>query len=198
MTFADLVKECLLITKRPDLTDRIRGAVKAATQKIHHSDFYYKDLYEVPIEFDEALYIQNFVPSSVIPQFRKAKYLRIWEGGLDGTATSFLEPIQIEGAIDSYGYTKTNVFYMAGQNLQVRTTTPLKRILFGCYLHPIVTEEGFNSWIAREYPFAIVYEACRSVFRSISLNEQANEYAGLFAEILQEIRMSSIDDIPVT
>lgn len=199
MNFSELVSEVLLIVKRPDLQPRIESAVRAATLKMHQSDFFYPDLVEVPVQFTNADTLQNFLPTDIVPNFRKVKYIRMWQGDVDGSPGRFLTPIQIENSLDGYGYMKENVFYMAGQLLQLRATDPIKRVLFGCYVHPIVTPvASYKSWIADNYPYAIIYEAARTVFRSISYQEQANEYAGLTAEILREIQISSVDDIPVT
>ncbi|MNT03697.1 hypothetical protein D3C72_1382440 [compost metagenome] len=189
----------LVIVKRPDLTDRVESQVRASTLKMHHSDFYYRDLVEVSVEFSEELFIQNFIPTEVVPKFRKVKYIRIWRGNADGMPGQFLTPIQIENSNDAYGYIKENVFYMAGQMLQVRTSTALKRILFGAYVHPTITpDNAYTSWIADEYPFAIIYEAARAIFRSIGFQEQANEYAQLAGEVLGEIKLSCVDDVPLT
>lgn len=199
MTFAEMQAEVLSITRRPDLIPRIQSAIKAATLKVHHSDFFYKDLVEVPIEFTEIIPIQNFVPSEVLPTFRKVKYIRAWRGGIDGTPGPFLEHIQIENSIDSYNYIKDNVFYMAGTNLQIRSNPPVHRVLFGAYLHPTITPiEEYKSWVAEEYPYAIIYEASRTIFRSIGQAEQAAEYGNLAYEILAEVKISSIDDMPIT
>lgn len=199
MTFAEILAEVIGITKRPDLQDRTMSAIRAATLKMHQSDFFYKDLVEVPVQFTEAAYIQNFLPTDILPYFRKAKYIRFWQGDVDGQPGPFLTPIQVENSNDSYGYIKTDVFYMAGQLLQIRTCDPCYRVLFGAYVNPVIAPiESYSSWIANEYPYAIIYEAVRTIFRSIGFTEQANEYAGLAGEVLAEIKLSCIDDIPVT
>lgn len=200
MTYDELVEEVIKFTKRPDLRDRTEAAVRAATLKMHHSDFYYKDLIETAVQFTDAFYLQNFVPSEVIPNYRKAKYIRIWNGDAPtGGPGKFLENIQIENSVGGYQETKTDVFYMAGQNLQIRTCIPLKRILFGAYVHPVVSPvANYKSWIAEEYPYAIVYEAARSIFFSIALTQQSQQFAQLTAEVLREISMSSVDALPFT
>lgn len=200
MNFQQLLDEVILITKRPDLIERTRSAVRAATLKMHHSNFYYKDLVEFAVEFNDALYIQNFIPFEIIPAYRKAKYLRIWQGdALTGSSGKFLENINIENAVDAYGSSKVDVFYMAGQSLQIRTSCPVKRVLFGAYVHPTITPElSFKSWIAEEYPYAIIYEAARSVFFSIAATQQSQAYGQLTAEILSEMQMSSVDALPFT
>lgn len=199
MNFAELVAEVLVIVKRPDLQTRIEQSVRAATLKMHQSDFFYKDLYETAVQFERADVIQNFLPTEIYPNFRKVKYIRYWAGGIDGAPLQFLTPIQIENALDAYKQIKDNVYYMAGQLLQVRTCPAVERVLFGAYLHPIITPaESYKSWIADEYPYAIIYEAARAIFRSIGFQEQAGEYATLMSEVLTEIKLSSVDDVPLT
>lgn len=200
MNFSQLYDEVLLIVKRPDLSTRIESAIKAATLKMHHSDFFYKDLVEVPIIFSEVLPLQQFVPSEVLPLFRKAKYIRFWQGSAtQGRPGPFLEHIQIEDSLDGYKTMKENVFYMAGQQLQIRTCPAVEHVLFGAYMHPVLAPvASYNSWIAKEYPYAIIYEAARTIFRSIGFSEQANEFAQLAAEVLAEIKISSVDDMPIT
>jgi hypothetical protein len=199
MNFNELFAEVVLITKRPDLVDRTKQAIRAATLKIHHSDFYYRDLIEVPVQFTNPFILQSFIPTEVVPAFRKAKYVRLWNGGIEGDVGMFLTPIQIENSLDAYKNIKTNVFYMAGQNLQIRGCGPLDKVLFGCYVHPIVLPEAsYSSWIAVDKPYAIIYEAARAIFKGISFTEQANEYSQLVAEEVSELKMSYIDDVPIT
>jgi hypothetical protein len=201
MTFQELVAEVMLLTRRPDLVDRTESAVRAATLKAHHSDFYYKDIYEQSITFVTPAYVQNFLPTDIFPTFRKAKYLRIWEtdGSINGYPGKFLVPIQIENSLDAYKSIKTDVFYQAGQLLQVRLATASQYLLFGAYLHPTITPEGaFCSWIASEMPWAIIYEAARVIFKSIGMDQQTAEMTQLVGEQYSLLKMSYIDDLPVT
>ena|ERR1700752_540301 len=199
MTFNEIYDEVILITKRPDLAARTQQAIRAATLKAHQSDFYYKDVVEVSVQFTSVFFLQNFVPTEVVPNFRKAKYIRLWEGDVNGMFGKFLKPIQIENSQDAYGCTKSDVFYMAGQNLQIRGTAALDKVLFGCYVNPTVLPIGaYSSWIATEMPYVIIYEAARTIFKSISFTEQANEYSQLVGELFQELKLSYVDDVPIT
>lgn len=199
MTFDELVAEVISITKRPDLQTKIEANVRAATLKAHHSDFYYKDMFEIPVQFTNQFILQSFIPTDVAPLFRKVKYIRLWQGDIEGDVGKFFTPIQIENSVDQYGYIKTDVYYMAGQLLQLRGTQPLNKVLFGCYQHPVITPStAYNSWIANEMPYAIVYEAARVTFKSISFTEQANEYSALVNEQFAELRLSYVDDVPMT
>lgn len=199
MNFNELVAEVVTLTRRPDLEERISPAVRAATLKAHHSDFYYKDLYEQSVEFGQEYFIQNFLPTDIFPNFRQAKYIRFWHGDVDGYPGAFLDPIQIENSIDGYGCIKADVFYMAGQLLQIRTSAPIKRCLFGAYVHPVITPvNAYCSWIANEYPWAIIYEAARTIFKAIGKDSEAGEMSRLVGEEYQILRMSVVDSVPLT
>lgn len=200
MTFAELVAEVALLTRRPDLTDRINSAVRAATLKAHTLDFFYKDLFEQSFEFVTPAYVQNFLPTEIFPLFRKVKYLRIWIGDdVTGVPGEFLKLIQIENSLDAYNTIKTNVFYQAGQLLQCRGTCELDKLLFGAYCYPVITpESAYCSWIAKEMPWAIIYEATRTIFKSIGMDQQSAEMDRLAGEQFALLRMSFIDDAAIT
>ncbi|MNC13543.1 hypothetical protein D3C75_612940 [compost metagenome] len=128
-----------------------------------------------------------------------AKYIRLWMGDQSGDVGKFLTPIQIENSLDLYNQKKVDVFYMAGQLLQIRGACTLDKVLFGCYVNPVITPEAsYSSWIAVEQPYAIVYEAARQVFKSISFTEQANEYSNLVAEEFAELKLTYVDTVPLT
>ena len=58
-TFAELVADVKILTNRPDLDAEIKLAVKAATLKAHHTDFYPKDLYGVAIQWTPVGFLQS-------------------------------------------------------------------------------------------------------------------------------------------
>ena len=198
MDFTELTAEVVSITARPDLTTEIEAAVKAATLKAHSSDYYFNDLVEVAVQFDECRFIQTFDPSSIVPAYRQVKYMRIWNGdAAAGTYGKFLQHIQIAESLDPYGYNKADVFYMAGNFLQLRAKLGVEKILFGAYSHPVVTPvESYKSWIAVEYPYAIINEAARRVFMHIGYKDQAASMARLVAEDYRTLSVSNVDVVP--
>ena len=200
MNFDELCSEVATLTRRPDLINtRIPAAVKAAILKAHQSDFFYRDLREVSIEFTTPAYIQNFDPAALIPKYRKAKYIRQWNGDADGAGGLVYEAVQIEHLFDGYGDERVNVFYQAGKVLQIKSATPVDKILFGCYILPSLDSDDADfSWIATAFPYAIVYDAARVVFRGIGLAQEANDFDRLTAEQYINLKMSNVDDLPNT
>ena len=196
MDFNELVAETIALIKRPDLVDDTKTAVKAATLKLHCSDFYFKDVVELVIQFDAPRYIQTFDPKAISTTYRHPKYMRIWDGEIDGYAGPFIEHIQIEGALNAYKMQKSNVFYLAGRFIQIRTYNELDKILFGYYQYPNIIPEYYSSWIAEEYPYSIVYEAARTLFLTIGFQEQSASMRSLVQEQISALQQTNVDTTP--
>lgn len=197
MNLSELYAEVILITKRPDLVARTESAVRAAIVKLHRTDFYAKDLVEVAIQFNTVGYLQSLEPKLIIPQYRQIKYFRVFDGNSTGQPVGpVFTNIQVENILDGYGYQKSDVFYMSGQLLQIRSSVILKFGIIGAYVDPVVINTGFKSWIADEYPMAVVYEAARNIFGSIGYLEQAREMQTNMMQELGTLKLSSLDTAP--
>lgn len=171
-SFAELVADVKVMTNRPDLDAEIKLAVKAATLKAHHSDYYPKDLYETGIQWNPIAYTQSLSYRSLIARYRAFKYLRKLDstGLLPGV---FFKMITPEESLDSYYVDKEDVCYLAGESLEIKSSTQDIYMIFGCYIHPDVTEATYNSWIALDHPYAIEFEATSKIFKQTGYDEQA-------------------------
>lgn len=194
MTFDELVAEVYILTNRPDLEAVTKSAVKAATLKAHQTDFYSKDIHEQGVEFPTADYIQSLDYINLISNFRAIKYIRRVEDETDDVGQFFaiLTPDEL---LDSYGVNKTNIAYVAGRVLEIRSSVSFSKMLLGAYVLPIITETGYSSWIAEQHPYAIIKEAARVVFKTIGYDEQSATYERLVAEELTLLRMSGLSDV---
>lgn len=191
MTLSELIAEVYTLTNRPDLVAQTLSAVRAATLKIHQSDYYYKDLFETGISFTSAAYLQQIEFRNLAPRWRAFKYLR--KTDVTGTQQgALIELIQPEVALDSYGVNRADVCYVAGDVIQVRSSTQLQYALLGRYDNPNITELGYNSWVALDHPYAIVFEAASTVFKMIGDTDQFAAYSQLSGIQMAEVRMSNI------
>lgn len=196
MFFTDLCNEVYTLTNRPDLVNETASAVKAATLRAHHLDFFPKDLFENYFQFTAADYTQQF-PLTLIPNYRALKYMRKYypgtpadsqplPPGIDGyyfydpgnnlPDGNFLEIITPDNVVDGYHMNKRDVAYLAGQTINIRSGDQFQYMLVGAYVHPIITSAGWNSWIGVEHPYAIVYDAASIVFKTIGYDEQYSAY----------------------
>jgi hypothetical protein len=190
-TFTELLSDVYELTKRPDLVSDTKVAVKAATLKAHQSDFYYKDLYETGVSFSAADYNQVLEFRTLLPRFRATKYIRKTDS--EGTPGAFLNLITPALSLNRYGSQREDVYYAAGEVLQIKSSTLLQYILFGCYLNPDITEAGYNSWVALDHPYYLVYEAATTVFKTIGQDEAASVYTKLAADQLAMLKSSNIE-----
>lgn len=190
-TLAELCDEVYTITNRPDLINETRVAVKAATLKCHQSDYYPKDLYETALAWDPIAYVQSLSYRDIVPRWRAFKYLRKLES--DGTTLgNFFTLLTPSQTLDSYGQNKENICYLAGESLEIRSSTEDTYMLLGCYIHPDITTSGYNSWVSVEHPYAIIYEAAAKIFSQIGWQEQTAEFRREAAEQLILLRNSQI------
>ena len=191
-TFAELVDDVKTLTARPDLLAEIELAVRAATLKAHHSDFFTQDVVEESIKFASTDYIQTLQYKQLFPRWRKVRYIRKWEGD---KATQFLELIAAEDSIDMYNDDRTDVAYNAGNVMKLRTSTGNDTFLIGYYQHPVAVKEGYRSWIADEYPFAIIYDAAATVFQAIGQQEKVQMFLTKSAELYRELKINCVSEV---
>lgn len=190
-SLTDLVNEVYAITNRPDLVAETASAVKAATLKAHQSDFYYKDILEIPVEFPTTDYIQSLEYRAIIPRYRALSYIRVTDSACIDTGP-FLAICTPHETIDDYGLNKTNIAYVAGQVIQLRAAVQFQYIFLGCYIHPSITEAAYDSWISDEHPYAIIFDAAATIFKMIGFDEQVKVYRDMVNEQLAELKISNI------
>jgi hypothetical protein len=191
MTLAELIQEVYTITGRPDRVAETASAIKSATLKAHQSDFYYKDIFETGVAFSSAAFIQQLDYRALLPLWRANKYLRKYDNNT-GTPGAFLTLIQPELVLDRYTVEKTNIYYFAGAYANIKSETSEQYYLMGCYLNPDITTAGYNSWIAKDHPYAIVFDAAATVFKAIGKDEEAASYRTMIPEQIAMIRGSNV------
>jgi hypothetical protein len=190
-SFAQLVSDVMTLTNRPDLVNETNIAIRAATLKAHQSDDYIKDLQEYSVTFSAVDFYQSLDYKSIIPLWRKPRYIRKYNN-TTGAPDKLLIYIEPEKVIDSYGYNRLDVFYVAGANIQIRSSTELQYILLGAYINPNITINGYSSWIADDHPFCIIYEAVAIIFKTIGYDEQVPIYRGMVQEQFMQLKQHAI------
>ena len=194
-TLAELCADVYTITNRPDMVGETQLAVRAATLKLHQSDFYFKDLFETGIKFDISAYIQQFDVKTVIPLFRALKYIRRYDTSGSGAPAEYYEILNPGELLDSYKRDKVGVAYCAGTVVNIKSKNLLQNALLGVYINPDITLTGYTSWIATDHPFAIIFEAARLLFKQIGFDEMSASFDKLANEQLVELKMSNIQAV---
>jgi len=173
MNMAELLIEVYAITNRPDLVDRTSSAIRAATLKLHQSDYFYKDLFESGVVFSAPAFLQQLEYRTLFPRWRALKYIR--KSDINASQTGkILDIITPDEVLDDYGCNRNDVCYGGGEVINIRSSTELQYVFIGMYNNPDITALGYNSWIATDNPWAIIYEAAAQIFKSIGKTEEWN------------------------
>lgn len=194
MNYSELVAEVYLVTNRPDRASETASAVKSATLKLHNTDFYSKDIYETGVQFATSDFRQSLDYVSLIPNYRALKYFRIVTGATDD-AGRFIDIITPTEVLDSYGRTRNDIGYVAGRVLNINSATTFQYALIGAYVNPIVRAEAYSSWIAEQFPYAIIHEAARLVYMATGQLEEAQGQNRLMLEQLKLLTQSALSDV---
>lgn len=194
MTYDEIVAKIYELTKRPDLVAQTDSAIRLATLKAHHTDYYSKDIYEEGLDFKVLSSRHQWDYIQTVPNFRAFKYFRLAEDACDESGP-FIDIITPDELLDAYGCNRSNIGYVAGRVFEIRAATDFRFALMACYVHPSVQSGNYCSWVAEQYPDAIINEACRVIFKSIGYDEQSAQYNALAAESFALLKLSNIQDV---
>lgn len=191
MTFDELYEEVIKVTKRPELEAETILAIKRATLLLHSSDNYARDLiigsYTLPVAgYAASIELNQF------PRLRTFSWVR--EKTLTGNTGEeiMLDPLDSDMIFDEYLVEKTNYFYVAGAVLNVKCSNVLSAIDYAYFALPSTVYETYNSWIAEQYPYAIVDEAASSIFKLIGKDDEASRYKEASRENIQYLRQNYV------
>lgn len=183
MNLTELVDAVYEETNRPDLDTQTAQAVRSSVLKMHTLDFFYKDIASARLVFDSSAYIQQ-IDTTVFPRYRSLSYFRKDDPALSPYQVNpLLQPPFLNGAgavnisqsmgfikiltpddiLDSYGAEKLDVGYQAGTSIWIKSSSAFRMGLLGFYRYPDISDATFDSWIATEYPYSIIYDAASHI-----------------------------------
>ena len=193
MTLEELTEKVYIETNRPDLVAETTQALLEATLSCHIVDFFNKDITEARVVFDEPTWYVQELDLSALPRYRAMAYVRktdttvaigqqtntlpTGESSVYGAERySLLKRIDINDIFDMYGDEKRNVYYASGQQLNMKSSTPLSLATIGWYQFPSLTPTAYKSWIANEQPYVIIYKAAGTIFAKTGDDKSASTY----------------------
>ncbi len=190
MTLTELQQEVYTITNRPTLVAETLLAVRQSTLALHQREYWWKDLRETGISFPTSAYLQELDFRTILPLFRSLKYLR--KSDSTGTVGAFFTIVQPESVMDSYSVDRTDVCYAAGTSIEIKSSTQFQYAAMGYYANPNISTGAYDSWIAVDHPYAIVFMAAEKVFKMVGKSEEFAAYKLLRDEEIQNLTISNI------
>jgi hypothetical protein len=231
--FTTLCNSVYTETARPDLVAETQSAVIAATLTMHSLEFFNRDIQSALLVFDSAAYIQtidttvlprfrkmsyirkwdptyynletNPATASILPPINSA-------AGVLNTnlALAFMTIVAVDDVMDQYNDEKPDVAYQVGDTFMMKSSTKFQQANIGWYSYPNTDLANigsgcpaYSSWIANEFPYAIIYHAAGSVLQKTGENESAAAYikpgnqntgdpGGLIAQQISMLRNSTV------
>lgn len=127
MDFGTIADDIADELKRPDKVTQIKRAINNAIEYCTVNGDFAADLSEDDITMDSTVLSQSIVISTTFTRFRKIKYLRP-----DGyrRMLSLTDPAKI---FDDKGNQCSDVWYRAGDNIVISTSTYIETLYYGYY-----------------------------------------------------------------
>lgn len=193
MSLAQLKADVMTIVKRPDLDAMVELHVRMATLKCHQSDYYPRDIVNVNYNTGALGTFKTVALANASTNFRAFNYIQKSEATRDDSrAYDMFDIIDANNLFDEYNQYKTNITYVAGSNVILRSSEDVQYIYFSSYVNPDVTPGNFSSWIDAVQPYVIICEAARTVFSSIGYQEMSALYERLTMEQLMLLKQNNI------
>ena len=204
MTFDDMVQQVITKTNRPDMTylssggsGEIPQAIQAATLLLHtyEANFFTKDFQESAVTFLVPAQYTQSIDTTTMTRFRAVNYIRKTDQNVY-TNNGLLPPLQNMAAdrtkafldiVDAtdwfdpvYGLERQDIAWQAGDTLNLKSSSPLSTCMMGWYQFPNIGTLANNytdyvSWIARDFPFAIIYAATSSIYSDTGQQDQSRK-----------------------
>lgn len=192
-TFAELRDLTMALTRRPELTDLTDSAIRTATLRAHHTDFFRRDLALSPVSYtvQPAAYYYDFPAiSTTLPRLRTIKNIY---GVQAGTANQVeqLEYRESDDLYDSDGNPRRYVYTLIGDTLRCYFDMPTGLAHAYFFQNPVVTAAGYASWIADTYSDDLAGWAAAIVMARTGFLELAQTYQESYVKPLKEQLISS-------
>jgi hypothetical protein len=164
-------------TKRPELVDITRSAIRTATLRAHHVDFFPRDLSEAVLDYvpgNKAFYdFQNI--GDTVTLLRSFKHVQSVDS-VTGAPLERMEYRELDDLYDSCGNLRPSIYTLQGETLRIYPQAASGRVVVYYYRNPNTQGFAYRSWIADQYPDELAMWAASIVFARTGFTEMANDF----------------------
>jgi len=179
-------------TRRPEIPDITAAAVRTATLRAHHVDFFPRDL---------SLGLLSYVPSGTmfydfqnvsqsLQRLRSIKHLQSMEVGT-GRPTEQLEFREQDDIYDNTGDRRPSIYTLLGDTLRAFPTSQTGELGVFYYQNPNTAAEQYSSWIADNYPDELAVWAAAIVFARTGFAEMAQQFMQMHVDPFRSMLVES-------
>jgi hypothetical protein len=171
MTYADLIAEIKLLSRRGDIDDKIAVALRMTTLRAHRLDYFWRDMVEANVFFGASQEVTIDITTS-FTRFRQVSYVRCMDPNTQQLG-QYLDEADAANLLENEMYYKNNVWYLAGTNLQARFNYAAQAARVGYWQNPDVAAGSYNSWIKDQLPDILVQGSLAYLYNMTGKQEEA-------------------------
>lgn len=190
MDFGTIASNITTRLNRPDKLDDAYEAINDAVAYCTANGDFANDIVESEVTVSATVYTQSIVISTSFTRFRKVKYLRP-EGF--NRYLKWQDPSRI---FDDKDQECTDVWYRAGDNLVIKTSSYVDNILYGIYQYPLrMSADADTHWMLDQIYPAIFNLAASDLWESIGNDSEAARYKRKGEEFFISFRRDFADGV---
>jgi hypothetical protein len=192
-TFAEM--EALVVgqTRRPEVPTITQAAIRTATLRAHHIDFFKRDLAIGTLSYtpsSSAIYYDLPSISATLPRLRALQLVQSLES-VYHQPTEELEYRELQDLYDSDNHLRPSIYTLVGDTLRIYPQSVTGSLATYFYQNPVTTTVGYNSWIANDYPDELAMWAAAIVFARTGFAEMASDFQKTHIQPFKEMLLSS-------
>jgi hypothetical protein len=192
-TFAEMETLVVGQTRRPEVTAVTQAAIRTATLRAHHTDFFTRDLATGTLTYtpsSSARFYDFTDISTTLVRMRAFQLMQSVDAATLIPSENF-EYRELQDLYDSDNVLRTSMYTMIGDTLRVYPASATGRLDAYYYRNPVTTEVGYSSWIANEYPDELAMWAAAIVFARTGFAEMAADFQRTHVVPFKELLVSS-------
>jgi hypothetical protein len=193
ITFAEMEELVVEQTRRPEVPAITKSAIRNATLRAHHVDFFPRDLaeYNLPFTVSSTAFYYDFPDiHTQLERLRSIKTIRMLDP-VNEIPTEELEFREVDDLYQSDGCRRPSIYTLQGDTLRVYAQRPTGLMAAFYYRNPNVSEAQYSSWIANMYPDDLAMWAASIVFARVGFTEMAQQVVQTNVNPFQALLVSS-------
>lgn len=192
-TFAELESLVVEQTRRPEISSVTKAAIRTATLRAHHTDFFPRDLAQGPLLYTLSSIAQFYDFPNISQTLLRMRSLKLIHG-IDAVTSAPVEQLEFREADDLFdvdGNRRQHIYTLVGDTLRVYFSAPTGAATAFFYQNPQTSEAQYSSWIADTYPDELAAWAAGIVFARTGFTEMAQQFQELHVRPFKELLISS-------
>jgi hypothetical protein len=177
-TYAEIEALVVAQTRRPDVQATTATAIRTATLRAHHVDFFPRDLTEHTLFYTPSSTAQFYEfpnVTALLPRLRSIKLVRCLDS-VTSVPVEQLEWREVDDLYDNDGNRRQSVYLLIGDTLKIGPQQATGAIATFYYRNPQVSGATYSSWIADTYPDELAMWAAAIVFARLGYAEMAQDF----------------------